>query len=135
MQAADVFRVVLVDDDPAMLRIIELGLRAAGMECRAFVSPREALCFLLDEGADVLVVDRRLGSSDDDFSDGLRFCRKLRAAGIDIPSILLTAAIEPKLLREAFEAGISQLAGKSRQGIQQLPEQVRMLASPAGARP
>jgi DNA-binding response OmpR family regulator len=49
--------ILVVDDDPDALRLLEHQVRAAGHDCRAAGTGREALALLLDVPADVVILD------------------------------------------------------------------------------
>src|ERR1039458_518490 len=51
----DLMRILILDDNPALLHVLALNLRAAGFTVTAFASPHEALKSIHE--ADVLVTD------------------------------------------------------------------------------
>lgn len=79
-------RVLLVEDDSAVRRSIQLVLQAHGYEVRAFSSGALALADPSAIKAACLVTDYRMAGM-----SGLDLLRGLRAAGWRCPAILITA--------------------------------------------
>jgi len=78
-------RVLVVDDDPALLRALRLGLGAAGHEVITAPSGEEGLAAALHSTPELIVLD--LGLPD---LDGLTVCQRIRGWS-DIPIIVLSA--------------------------------------------
>lgn len=78
-------RVLVVDDDPALLRALRLGLGAAGHEVISAPNGEEGLAHALRSSPEVVVLD--LGLPD---IDGLTVCGRLRGWS-DVPIIVLSA--------------------------------------------
>ena len=79
-------RIVLVDDDPDLLRLVGLRLSAAGYEVEALGSAEAALNALAARRADLLLTDWRLPGM-----DGLELFEQVRQRYPAMPVILLTA--------------------------------------------
>ncbi|OQS38966.1 sigma 54-interacting transcriptional regulator [Chromobacterium haemolyticum] len=79
-------RIVLVDDDPDLLRLLGLRLGAAGYEVEALNSAEAALNALAARRADLLLTDWRLPGM-----DGLELFEQVRQRYPAMPVILLTA--------------------------------------------
>jgi len=79
-------RVLVVDDDGSLRRMLERALRAEGFEVT--VARDGALALLESERAapDVIVLDVAMPAL-----DGLAVCRRLRAKGLATPILMLTA--------------------------------------------
>lgn len=77
-------RILVVEDDPSILRGLELNLQAEGFETVAAADGREALA--VAEGVDLIVLDLMLPHV-----HGYEVCKQLREAGNDVPIILLSA--------------------------------------------
>jgi two-component system, sensor histidine kinase len=90
-------RVVLIDDDRAVLASLETALAAAGWEVTTAESADEAL--MADaEAPDVIVADYRLR----DGRTGIEAISAVRAAhGQALPAVILTGDTAPERLREA----------------------------------
>jgi two-component system, OmpR family, response regulator MprA len=79
--------VLVVDDDPNLLRMLRRGLALAGYEVHAVEDGEAALRALHDTEPDLLVLDVMLPEP----LDGLEVARRVRAAGSDVPILMLTA--------------------------------------------
>ena len=77
--------ILVVDDEPAILRTLKAGLTARGYEVATATSGREALNFLTTQTPDAVVLDLGLGDV-----DGVDICRAVRAWS-EIPIIVLSA--------------------------------------------
>ena len=82
----DVARVLLIDDDPALLDALCMGFEDAGHEVLCARDGSEGLRRISDERPELVVSDVNMPSV-----DGFSLCRRLRAAGNEIPIILLTS--------------------------------------------
>jgi two-component system KDP operon response regulator KdpE len=78
-------RVLVVDDDPALLRALRLALNAAGHQVSTAPDGEEGLAQATRAAPDVIVLD--LGLPD---IDGLEVCRRIRKWS-DVPIIVLSA--------------------------------------------
>jgi two-component system response regulator MprA len=79
--------ILVVDDDPNLLRMLRRGLALAGYSVRAAEDGESALRLLRSQEPDVLVLDVMLPEP----LDGLEVARRLRESGSDVPIIMLTA--------------------------------------------
>ena len=79
-------RVLVVDDDPAVLDSLERALRIEGYAVDAVAAGFEALDHQRSDPADAVVLDLRLPDL-----DGLEVCRRLRADGNRTAVLMLTA--------------------------------------------
>ena len=79
-------RVLVVDDDPNVLRVMKRGLVYAGYGVEEADSGESALASARDRPPDLVVLDVMLPGL-----DGLEVCRRLRAASPQLPILLLTA--------------------------------------------
>ena len=77
--------ILVVDDEPAILRTLKAGLTARGYEVLTATSGREALNVLTAQTPDAVVLDLGLGDM-----DGVEICRVVRAWS-EIPIIVLSA--------------------------------------------
>ena len=77
--------ILVVDDEPAILRTVKAGLTARGYSVRTASSGREALIILTSDIPDAVVLDLGLGDM-----DGVDVCRTVRAWS-EVPIIVLSA--------------------------------------------
>lgn len=78
-------RVLVVDDDPSLLRALRVGLAAGGHEVSAASTGQDGLSKVATADPEVVVLD--LGLPD---LDGLEVCRRIRQWS-DVPVIVLSA--------------------------------------------
>jgi DNA-binding response OmpR family regulator len=94
--------VLVVDDDPTMLEIVETVLRSGGLEVSTRSTGRDGLLAAHEEPPDCAVVDVTMPDM-----SGLEVCRALRddAETADIPIILLTGRGQWLDVASGFDAG------------------------------
>jgi two-component system response regulator MprA len=79
--------VLVVDDDPNLLRMLRRGLSLAGYTVQAAEDGQTAVRLAAEAEPDIVVLDVMLPEP----IDGLEVARRLRAAGSEVPIIMLTA--------------------------------------------
>jgi len=79
-------RIVLVDDDPGLLRLLTIRLRSEGFEVAACASASQALTSVPRFQPDVLVTDLRMKDK-----DGIALLKELQGRYPALPVILMTA--------------------------------------------
>jgi DNA-binding response OmpR family regulator len=79
-------RVLVVDDDPALVRGLSDVLRTQGFDVRTALDGPSGLDAALSREADLILLDVMLPRM-----SGYEICRTVRAEGIEIPIIMLTA--------------------------------------------
>src|ERR1700712_2570509 len=79
-------RILVVEDDQETAEFVSKGLGELGHQPVVATDGEDALHFVLTEPVDMIVLDRMLPRL-----DGLSVLRRIRAAGIEAPVILLTA--------------------------------------------
>lgn len=85
-------RIVLIEDDHLMREWLGRSLASRGHTIRRFARADEALAAVLADMPDVIVSDIRLPGM-----SGIDFGRLLRARGIEVPIVFMTADIEKNL--------------------------------------
>ncbi|MEA2107864.1 MAG: response regulator transcription factor [Pseudomonadota bacterium] len=92
--------IMVVDDDPDIVTVLQGNLVLAGFAVLAAANGQETLDLLARESVDLLILDLTLPDL-----DGLQLCRKIKAAGYEMPIIMLTArdSVADKVL--GFECG------------------------------
>ena len=78
--------IMVVDDDPDILTVLEGNLKLAGFSVKTFVDGNGLLSELDRNLPDLLILDLTLPDI-----DGIQLCRRLRELGFDFPVIMLTA--------------------------------------------
>ena len=92
--------VLLVEDDPATARSIDLMVTETGNRCAAAVGGEEGLRLAARLSYDLIVLDLMLPDL-----DGLEFIRRLRAAGISTPVLVLSGIADVEHKIEALKRG------------------------------
>jgi len=87
-------RVLVVDDEHSLTDLLAMALRYEGYEVRAAADGQGALSVARDFGPDAVVLDRMLPDL-----DGVQVLARLRAQGVDVPVLFLTAkdAVEDRV--------------------------------------
>jgi DNA-binding response OmpR family regulator len=98
---------MVVDDDPTMLRMIELYLADFPVEVKLVRNGRVALRHLEKGHYDLLLTDLQMPEL-----DGISLIKKLRAEQLDLPIIILSAYGMEKMADEAIELGADELLCK-----------------------
>ena len=100
-------RLLIVDDDPELLRFLLDELGEAGHQCRGCDNGQDALLCLRQEYFDLVVMDWTLP----DFS-GVELCRRLRASNNTTPVLMLTARDDVDERVQALDAGVDDYLTK-----------------------
>src|SRR5881397_3018047 len=79
-------RILIVDDEPEIVRGLEDNLRFEGYQTLTAANGADALAVAAREAPDLIVLDLMMP-----VVSGWDVCRTLRAQGIDVPIIMLTA--------------------------------------------
>jgi DNA-binding response OmpR family regulator len=93
-------RVVLIEDDHLMREWLGRSLSSRGHTVRRFARADDALAAVLADMPDVVVSDIRLPGM-----SGIEFGRMLRARGIDVPIVFMTADRDERLDDDARALG------------------------------
>jgi two-component system OmpR family response regulator len=93
-------RVLIVEDEEKMARLLETGLRRGGMVVDSAGSGEDALWMAGSTPYDAIVLDVRLPGI-----DGLETCARLRADGVRAPVLMLTVHDELDRRVRALEGG------------------------------
>lgn len=98
--------VLVVDDDPALQRVLRLALQALDYEVHAAVTGKEGLFEAALRNPDAVVLD--LGLPD---MDGVEVCRRIRE-WTEVPIIVLSADATEKRKVEALDLGADDYVTK-----------------------
>ena len=100
-------RLLIVDDDPELLRFLLDELSANGHQCIGCDNGQDALLRWRQESFDLVVLDWTLP----DFS-GVELCRRLRSSGNTTPVLMLTARDDVDERVRALDAGVDDYLTK-----------------------
>jgi two-component system, OmpR family, response regulator MprA len=93
-------RVLLVEDEPAVRDAVERALRGAGHKAELAKEGPTGLEMAMTNSYDAVVLDLGLPGL-----DGIEVCRRLRAAGNEVPVLMLTARAAVRDRVEGLDAG------------------------------
>ena len=101
-----VVRLVLVDNDPMALEVIELDLTLEGHEIVGTAAQgEEAVELIVESAPDVAVLDYRMPPG----IDGLEVARRLRRQAPGVRLVLYSSHVQAELLDEADRLGVPYL--------------------------
>jgi EAL domain-containing protein (putative c-di-GMP-specific phosphodiesterase class I) len=92
--------VLLVDDDPLILRALRRVLKEAGFIIESAADGAEALAMMRGASFDVVVTDVKMPNT-----TGIEFLRDVRALDLDVPIILMTGTPDVETAMAAVEYG------------------------------
>lgn len=111
-------RILVVDDEPQLIRVLRTGLKSRGYDVRAAADGLAGFETFNDWHPDLVITDLAMPNM-----DGLELCRRLRAVS-QIPIIILSAKGEEKIKVEALDIGADDFVTKPF-GIDELLARVR----------
>ncbi|WP_157216054.1 response regulator [Flavisphingomonas formosensis] len=100
-------KLLLVEDDPAVRRSLQLLLQARGFDVRSYAAGASLLADANALDAACFITDYRI-----DDLDGLALLRSLRDRGWTGPAILITAFPSPQLAAQAEAVGFQAVIDK-----------------------
>jgi DNA-binding response OmpR family regulator len=112
-------RVLIVEDDPAQARLVQLLVTAAGYTCLGVAAGAAAAAQQAAQ-ADVVLVDYRLEGT----STGLDLLREIRARELPVAVIVMTGHGSERVAAEALHLGANDYVIKDESFAQLLPEVV-----------
>ncbi len=111
-------RILVVDDEPQLIRVLRTGLKSRGYDVRGASDGETGLEAFGEWHPDLVITDLTMPNV-----DGLEFCRRLRAIS-QVPIIVLSAKGEEKTKVEALDIGADDFVTKPF-GIDELLARVR----------
>lgn len=101
-EAPDVPKILVVDDDPEILKLITLLLRRIDADSTSFHEGREALYYLAEETPDLIILDLMMPGV-----DGFEILREVRSQDRfnRVPVLILSAKADAGSIREGLERG------------------------------
>ena len=121
-------RILVVDDEPQLTRVLRTGLKSRGYDVRAAADGLAGFEAFNDWHPDLVITDLAMPNV-----DGLELCRRLRAVS-QVPIIVLSAKGEEKTKVEALDLGADDFVTKPF-GIDELLARVRASLRRAKAPP
>lgn len=102
-------KVMVVDDDPVVLKSMMAGLERLEVEVSVWSDSRQAAARLAEERFDLFLVDARMPEL-----DGFELTRRIRASRLNgaAPVVMMTASDDGATMREGFKSGITFFLGK-----------------------
>jgi CheY-like chemotaxis protein len=102
-------KILLVDDDPEVCRLVKSMVEPLGVEVRTSSDSREAALILETEKFDGIMLDDAMPNL-----DGFQLTRKIRATppNQQAPIVMITGLNDAGTMRQAFEAGVTFFIGK-----------------------
>lgn len=100
-------RVLIVEDEQRMRRVLQILIEKIGLESRAAESGEQGLDIFQREQIDLVLSDLKMAPM-----DGLEFLRRLRAVDSEVPIIILTAYGTISAAVEAMKLGASDFVLK-----------------------
>src|SRR3712207_9278216 len=118
-------RVLVVDDDPAVRDSLRRSLAFEGYTVTNAADGEEALAAVATQRPDAVVLDLQMPRL-----DGLETCRRLRAAGEDVPILMLTARDRTSDRVTGLDAGADDYLPKPRSEERRVGKECRSRWSP-----
>ncbi|HVU13619.1 MAG TPA: response regulator transcription factor [Phototrophicaceae bacterium] len=112
-------KVLVVDDEPQIRKLVKTGLSAYGYQVMMAANGQEALVDTAQQAPDVIILDIALGKD----PDGLQVCRSLRE-WTSTPIIMLSVRSDEKTKVTALDAGADDYLTKPF-GIEELRARIQ----------
>lgn len=108
-EAAPPTSILLVDDEPVSLKILQMQLHQKGYEVLTATSGKEALKIALELCPDIVIADWQMPEM-----NGMDLCRSLRRSNErrDVYFLLVTGSGGDDVIVEAFDAGVDDFVTK-----------------------
>lgn len=113
-------RILVVEDDPGVCRLVRRRLERAGYAVLVAYTTRDALERVRADDADLIVLDYRLPGD----LNGLEFCVQLQAMGSELPVIMVSGSSKESTVIDAIRVGVRDFLPKSSAYLDLLPKAV-----------
>jgi two-component system cell cycle sensor histidine kinase/response regulator CckA len=114
--AADPHLILVVDDEVGTATLQRRRLQRAGFLVKVAADVEDAMTVLAAGPVDLVLMDYRLGAT-----SGLDLNRRIKAAGFDVPVILVSGAMSDTTVIEAMRAGVRDVVIKNLDYLDHLP--------------
>ena len=101
-------KLLIVEDDPAIADVYAFPLRLDGYDVEIASDGEEALALLESDPPAMMLLDIRLPKL-----DGLQVLERIRAAGSDLPVVVLSNHMDGETIRRAYALGALEYLIKS----------------------
>ena len=123
---ADPQLILVVDDEAGAAVLQRRRLERAGFFVKVAADVEHAMAVLGAGAVDLILIDYRLGAT-----TGLDLNRRIRAAGFDVPVILVSGSMSDSTIIEAMRAGVRDVVIKNLDYLEHLPDAVRAVLDQA----
>ena len=113
-------RVLVLDDDPGHAALQKRSLERAGYTVVIAHTGDEAFAALSNGTLDIIVVDHQLRGG----YTGIAFCATLRASGLSIPVVMVSASNDERIVVDALRLGVKDFVLKDSRFTDVLPTAV-----------
>jgi two-component system alkaline phosphatase synthesis response regulator PhoP len=121
-------RILIIDDEPDLVRGLEDNLRFEGYQTVSAREGRRGLELALTEAPDLILLDIMMPGL-----SGWEVCRQIRAKGVDVPIIMLTARGEEPDRVKGLDLGADDYLSKPF-GLRELLARIRAVLRRPGPR-
>jgi two-component system phosphate regulon response regulator PhoB len=123
-------RVLIVEDEAVILRLLEVNFRLAGFEVETAARGEEALAKAAASPPDVAILDIMLPGL-----SGIEVCQRLRAAPetAEVPIIMLSARTQDEERERSYALGVVAYVTKPFEPAELVEVVRRALGAPSGA--
>ncbi|HVZ74682.1 MAG TPA: DUF4388 domain-containing protein [Polyangia bacterium] len=101
-------RILVVDGDAQIQRLLDVNLRTAGFDVQTVATATEALAALTASPADLVVAETKFTAG----ADGFELCRQIKAAGAAAPAVVFLAEQSVEAKVKSVEAGADDFLAK-----------------------
>ena len=129
--AAPAATILVVEDDPGIAELERGRLEEAGYRVAVVATAQDALREVGRGGIDLVLLDYRLPGE----TNGLDFYARVKAAGFDLPVVLVTGFSNEATVIQALRAGVRDFVTKSLEYLDYLPEAVARVLRQIGTEP
>jgi len=111
-------RILFVDDEVAMRRLVQEALSLKGYEVVTAPLADQALSVITDQPLDLILLDVQLPGE-----SGISILKKIRQLNAEVPIVIYSGAVTAEIEKEARAAGANEVLGKDI-GVMQLAERI-----------